>query len=305
MGTVRRTTSGQVAVYPACPSLYDRNVLGNFTTPAGVGGGWRFDAPSGTAISSVFLNGTMQAGNGWQAAIYTEGPNSHTLEGCPGATCPGASKGLNTTYDGQGASAVTTRVRCGLSGGCPNTGLNGQIIIYAASVTLVDGTAPSVAVVGGSVFGGWVRGTRDVTVNAVDNTGVADTTIAVDGVTQGQIARTCDYSQRVPCPSGVTGYPLPTTLFADGPHQVTASATDASGNAGAVVGGNGVHRQFGSRPAAGAGSQRRRGLAGNRQLRFELAEPAAAVRSDRCGGLSLVPSARGRRRPGNGPRRPA
>src|ERR1700744_2610945 len=54
------TTSGQVAVYPACPWLYTRNVLGNFTTAAGVGGGWRFDAPPGTAISSVTLNGTMQ-----------------------------------------------------------------------------------------------------------------------------------------------------------------------------------------------------------------------------------------------------
>src|SRR4051812_30152191 len=116
------TTSGQVAVFAACPALVERNVLGNFTTPAGVGGGWRFDAPAGTAISSVTLNGTMQGLNGWQAAIYTEGPNSHTLDGCPGSSCPGAAKALNNfPYDAQSASAITTRVRCGSSGGCANT----------------------------------------------------------------------------------------------------------------------------------------------------------------------------------------
>jgi hypothetical protein len=226
------TTATWVAVFPACPSLYERNVLGNFTTAAGVGGGWRFDAPPGTAISTIALNGIMLAEHGWQAAIYTEGPNAHTLEGCPGATCPGASKGLNTTYDGQGASAVTTRVRCGLVGGCANTAINGQIILSGATVTLVDGTAPSVAVVGGSALGSWISATRDVVISASDNSGVQVTRLLVDGASEASSAWSCDYSLRVPCPSGSTDLSLPTYGLADGTHVVAGQAVDASGNVG-------------------------------------------------------------------------
>src|SRR5437764_14071887 len=45
--------------YTACPWLYARNVGGSFNTSVGVGGGWRFDAPPATAISSFTLNGII------------------------------------------------------------------------------------------------------------------------------------------------------------------------------------------------------------------------------------------------------
>src|SRR5262245_59436551 len=59
-----------IAVYPACPDLIARNVNGPYTTPAGAGGGWRFDPPAGTVVSSVDLQGSLQGLNGWQATTY-------------------------------------------------------------------------------------------------------------------------------------------------------------------------------------------------------------------------------------------
>lgn len=224
------TTATWVAVYPACPSLYARNVLGNFKTAAGVGGGWRFDAPSGTAISAITLEGTMRGQNGWQSAVFTEGANPHQIQGCPGPTCPGALTTLNSTFDGRGASAVTIRVRCGSTSGCTNSAPSGQVVLFRASVALVDGTAPSVALTGGSVFRGWVNGTRVLVVDASDNTGVREASSFVDGNRIAVAGRPCDYSQRVPCPNGATSFDVPTALLTDGRHVVSGQAIDASGN---------------------------------------------------------------------------
>jgi len=44
---------GQVAIYPACPELVARNIGRSELTPYGAGGGWRFDAPPGTAIATA------------------------------------------------------------------------------------------------------------------------------------------------------------------------------------------------------------------------------------------------------------
>src|SRR5438876_11408350 len=51
--------ASRISVYPACPELVARNTGGGSTAP-GVGGGWRFDAPAGTAITSVaFQHGLL------------------------------------------------------------------------------------------------------------------------------------------------------------------------------------------------------------------------------------------------------
>ena len=92
----------RIAVYAGCPALYARQTYGAFTTPAGVAGGWRFDAPWGTEIQSVTLEGALKGFNGWQAAAYTEGNSARTLVDCPGVTCPGGG-GSFTTYPTYGA----------------------------------------------------------------------------------------------------------------------------------------------------------------------------------------------------------
>ena len=136
-------TNGSVAIYPACPELVARNVWGARSTPGGVGGGWRFDPPPGTAVVAVALQGRLQGLSGWQAAAYTEGVSARELVNCPGVTCPGAVAAF-TTYPTFNSGPVILRVRCGAAS-CSNNVDGGRINLTAASVTLADGSAPSVA----------------------------------------------------------------------------------------------------------------------------------------------------------------
>ena len=125
-------------------------------------------------------------------------------------------------------------MRCGSSGGCPNSGpVSGQIYVHNASVTLSDGSSPGVTLTGGTLLsGGWKGGTQSVVVDATDNIGIAEASVLVDGVKQGRTPRSCSYGQKVPCSSGATSLQVPTAGLADGPHTVQGEAVDASGNAG-------------------------------------------------------------------------
>src|SRR4051794_21367739 len=70
-----------IAIYPACPDLIARNIGQAQLTAAGVGGGWRFDLPPGTAVASANLHGSVQGSNGWQANVYTEGISAREFTG--------------------------------------------------------------------------------------------------------------------------------------------------------------------------------------------------------------------------------
>ena len=171
----------RIAVYAGCPALYARQTYGAFTTPAGVAGGWRFDAPWGTEIQSVTLEGALKGFNGWQAAAYTEGNSARTLVDCPGVTCPGGG-GSFTTYPTYGAGAVVLRVRCGASS-CSNNADSNMLYITSARFTLGDWASPAASVVGGSLIsGGWKSGTASVVVAGSDNTGIQETRALIDGV---------------------------------------------------------------------------------------------------------------------------
>jgi hypothetical protein len=221
----------RIAVYGDCSSLTARNVGGAFATAAGIGGGWRFDPPPGTAVIGASFAGAMQGVNGWQAAVYTDAGQG--LEGCPGSTCPGATKSFGGPYAISG-SPVVLRVRCGASS-CPNTALNGQIVVNSAAVTLADATNPAVAVDGGALTAGaWESGTQSITINATDNTGIQEVRPVVDGIPRLTARRDCDYRQKVPCQNGATSLQIVTIGLTDGQHGLAAKAIDASGNEGAT-----------------------------------------------------------------------
>ncbi len=233
------TTSGGIAVFTECPSLWARNAGGAYTTPAGQNGGWVFRAPPGTWINNFTLQGPFMGTQGWQAAGYYEGgiTNGRDFEGCPGPTCPGAYRYLiGTNYPGNGATGIVMRLRCG-AGSCPNNaGVTGYYTILGSAVTIADPTTPSVSLAGGSLLsGGWKSGVQTLVVDAQDNTGISEYRASLDGALSRRVLVSCNYGVKVPCPAGPQTLDVSTAGLADGAHTVSGEASDASGNPGAAT----------------------------------------------------------------------
>jgi hypothetical protein len=221
--------ASKIAVYCEGPTLVARQSWGNYTTAAGVGGGWQFTAPAGTSIQSVSLSGSLRASSGWQAEAYTEGFDARSLIGCPGLSCPGGANSF-TTYPTYNAPTVTLRVRCGASS-CSNNADTSNLSVTSASFDLYDFSPPSAALAGGSLIsGGWKNGTASVVIAGSDNAGIQETRAVIDGAVV-KIARSnCAWGQLVPCPNGNVSLDVPTTNLADGAHSVSGQVVDAAGN---------------------------------------------------------------------------
>jgi hypothetical protein len=227
------TGGSGITLYATCPSLWARNVGGNFATGAGGHAGWVFYAPAGTTINGFYLQGPMTGTRGWQATGYLEGGgwSAGVFENCPGSTCPGAYKYLRGSYSANGATGIVMRLRCGAS--CPNNeGITGYFTILEASVTLADPSPPGVALAGGSLLaGGWKSATHTLVVDANDNSGIQEYRASLDGAMARRVPIACNYGLKVPCPNGSQPLDVSIAGLKDGVHTVTAEAVDASGNA--------------------------------------------------------------------------
>ena len=71
---------------------------------------------------------------------------------------------------------------------------------------------------------------------AVDNIGIQAARARIDGAVAGGAGRACNFGQKVPCSNGSTSLAVPTAGLADGSHQVSGEAVDASGNVSGAVG---------------------------------------------------------------------
>jgi hypothetical protein len=132
--------------------------------------------------------------------------------------------------------ALTARMRCGSSGGCPNSAINGDIEIYGTAITISDGSPPGVGISGGSLLGGWRSGAQTVGVDAGDNVGIKWVRVLLDGGVAGQEPdRACNYGLKVPCPNGGATLEVQTRGLSDGLHSVAAQALDTAGNLGGSV----------------------------------------------------------------------
>jgi hypothetical protein len=228
--------AGNIAIYASCPTLVARKVGGAFATGAGVGGGWRFEAPSGTAISTFQVWGSLMGLNGWQAGGFYEGGglNGGAWESCPGSNCPGGSKGIGgTPYSAANATAIYTRTRCGATA-CANSGsLDGYFNLDGINVTINDYTAPAVSLAGGSLLaGGWLNGARTLVVGASDGAGIKYTQALIDYAARATSAtHGCNWGLRAPCENRGDTLTVSTTGVSDGIHKLTAQAVDAGDNA--------------------------------------------------------------------------
>jgi hypothetical protein len=220
---------GRVAIYPECPGLVVRNVGGPFSTSAGAGAVWEFQAPGGAVVHRAYMVGTLRGHRGWQATIYTE--RGQVVENCPGPTCPGASKNYAVSHGPLDSQYLYMRVRCG-SSSCPNNeGVVGYADMRTISITVADSTAPGVGITGGTLLSGWRRGLGDVTYDAGDNVGIKLARVLVDGSTREQQLRGCAWGAKVPCPNGGGSLSVDTTKVADGARTLTVEVVDSADNA--------------------------------------------------------------------------
>jgi hypothetical protein len=136
------------------------------------------------------------------------------------------------------SSALYSEVYC-VFGPCPvgGGGWYGWVSLTWVAVRVSDATAPSIGNPRGSLWSGtWQRGTRSVTFDAGDNTGIREVRVLVDGREMARAGRGCDPTLKT-CPNwpGV-GLNVATSALADGKHAIVLDAVDRGGNHGTRAG---------------------------------------------------------------------
>jgi hypothetical protein len=155
--------------------------------------------------------------------------------GCPKPhAAQGSSWPRPTSYQLGGATKLVQRVVCmgaPQAEYCSSKGQN-YLETLTAEATVVDETPPSVVVSpGGPLIGGeWVSGSQTLGYEASDNTGVKEVGALVAGEGRAQVGLPCDYTQRIPCPSGPGQLSVETQHSPEGTQTLLLRAVDAAAN---------------------------------------------------------------------------
>lgn len=132
-----------------------------------------------------------------------------------------------------GATRIVQRIVCQAEPGkrCSSRRAN-YIKLRAAEASIEDYTPPSVQILGGSLFEGWVSGERTVEYSATDNVGVRFGRLFSSGQFRGEKPRGCNDSLPVPCPNGPDRLGVRGATLPEGSQQVTVQAEDSAGIVG-------------------------------------------------------------------------
>jgi hypothetical protein len=239
---------------------------------------WAFGAAAGTQIAGARLwrsavVRSWEAGNNstvaWLAAPEYSYSSADVFEQCArfqgctevgNAASPVGHENLVEVPAGNlsGASHIYMNASCGGSNGtsCPavGSGYSVQVSLYAADITLVDNTPPTVSNVGGSLAsGGTLSGVGDVSFSAADTgSGLYEAVFLVDGHAVSSqllnsaggpcrnVGGTSDGSNAFfevePCPLALSDdLSFDTALAPEGSHLLTVQLRDAAGNATTIL----------------------------------------------------------------------
>ena len=238
-------THGGMAAYPDPPTCDGTGLVARhvgqpqgWTVPSGAAARWWFDAPAGTSIVGVAMKARFDTKDRrWQAGLSN---GYQLLRGClPGRDS--CAVDLDGSYfDVPSSGFIFTEAFCP-AGPCPaywqNDGFFGNVfgraIIYSALVRIADWTAPGVSGGRGPAWSdGWIGGTKLVTFDASDNSGIAGVSTAIDGKESSRVVRSCDaYARACPDWSDAT-LEVNTRAVQDGSHRLGLYAVDRAGNSG-------------------------------------------------------------------------
>lgn len=244
-------TNPGLLTYNACPSsdnprfgLGARDTLSRSrrSVPTGAATRWRFDAPPATTIVGIRADALFeQYISRWQVGLLN---GSKLLVGCRATRSPTGGACVGTMSAGDyvalpPSNVIYTEVYCSF-GPCP-MGVGGKVGARAsmtfARVTIADYTTPTLANPGGDLWtSGWIRGTRELSFDATDNTGIKEVRASLDGSVKSSARRECDPTLTT-CPDwpGVS-LTMPTgTDVADGKHTLSMQAVDRADNVGDLI----------------------------------------------------------------------
>ncbi len=223
--------------------LYAGDLPGvGFDTPESQQVVWRMTAPVGLAITR--WQSVPYARNltdpGWTTFFRTN--DGTVLLSCKatGTNCLGGvdfDPPPGTFFDWTvNATSIEFGSRCDL--GTTSCGNGAGSLMYSlatlrwAKVTITDNAQPTVANVAGTLLaGGTLSGSKTVTFDASDASGIAALRLYIDGAQAQASSLTCDFTYAKPC-SDVTGrsFTVDTSMLSDGTHTVAVGALDAAGN---------------------------------------------------------------------------
>lgn len=224
--------------------LITANVPSAGRVEKGAQSGFILNAPPETSFSRFRWSGEARRRDcRYALQLYADSPGGSAISmknvranrGCPRPGMAQASGApFPRAYDLGGATRIIQRVVCTGSAKhqfCSARGRN-YIRTFSAEATVVDGTAPSVGVIQDSALaqGQWVRGKQRFSYEASDNVGIKSASALISGGSRGVDSQSCDYSQRVPCPSARGPIAVDTTDAPEGSQPLTVVAEDAAGN---------------------------------------------------------------------------
>jgi hypothetical protein len=210
----------------------------------GAQSGFILNAPAGTSFSRFRWSGEARRRDcRYALQLYADNPGGSAISmknvranrSCPRPGMAQASGApFPRDYDLGGATRIVQRIVCVGSAKhqfCSAQGRN-YIRTFSAEATVVDATAPSVGVIQDSALaqGQWVRGKQRFSYEASDNVGIKSASALISGGSRGSDSQSCDYSQRVPCPSARGPIAVETTDAPEGSQPLTVVAEDAAGN---------------------------------------------------------------------------
>lgn len=229
---------------PGLRGLVTANVAGTGRVARGAQSMFVLDAPQGTSFSRLRWSGHAQRRDcRYALQLYALRPaeppvsikNVRANRRCPRPDLAQTSSWPRPrAYDLGGATQIVQRVVCVGTNSHQFCSARGQNYIrtFSAEATVVDGVAPSAAVVADSPLarGEWVSGIQSFTYDANDNVGVRSAVARVAGLPRGNHSRSCNYSQRTPCPNGTGPIEVNTRPAPEGSQSLTVSVEDAAGN---------------------------------------------------------------------------
>ena len=211
-----------------------------------------FRAPPGMTIARVEWTGLLKrCDSAWTAGVAASNGGAGRWVMLPGrnrftdrceARVRRSAPPPPTSLPGvAGATSFYTQVRCTSPRGCAVTSLRaGEVRADArtlgARVTLVDPAPPEVRLLGGELMSKrWLNGRRELRFSARDASGISLENVVGAKGPLGSNPRSCNPTQKIPCPATAVGrLNADTGRAPDGPQTLTLRVHDATGQARSI-----------------------------------------------------------------------